>query len=181
MPAFSGLFAPYWKADARGLIIGLTQYTTKAHIIRAALEAVAFQNVEIVESMNKDSGIKLKELQVSGGMTKNKLLMQLQADVLGIPVVRQSMHETTAFGAALAAGITIGVWDLKSQNEIPINVEIYNSTISEAERVERFRKWKKAIKRSMAWDDNRSVGKRSLFMFSRQSGILWLLIKSLFK
>jgi len=110
--------------------------------------------------MNKDSGIKLKELQVSGGMTKNKLLMQLQADVLGIPVIRQSMHETTAFGAALAAGITIGVWDLKSPNEIPINVETYNSMISDTERNERFRKWKKAVKRSMDWDDNRSIRKK---------------------
>jgi glycerol kinase len=86
VPAFSGLFAPYWRADARGLIIGITQYTTKAHIIRAALEAVAFQNYEIVEAMNKDSGIKLPELQVSGGMTNNKLLMQMQADILGVPV-----------------------------------------------------------------------------------------------
>lgn len=86
------------------LIIGITQYTTKSHIVRAALEAVAFQNLEIVESMNKDSGISLKELQVDGGMTENKLLMQMQADVLGIPVIRQSMAETTSFGAALAAG-----------------------------------------------------------------------------
>ncbi len=86
VPAFSGLFAPHWRTDARGLIIGITQYTTKAHIVRATLEAIAFQNMEIVESMNKDSGIKLKELQVSGGMSNNKLLLQMQADLLGIPV-----------------------------------------------------------------------------------------------
>ncbi len=86
VPAFSGLFAPHWRPDARGLIIGITQFTTKAHIIRATLEAIAFQNLEIVQSMNKDSGIDLKELQVSGGMTQNKLLLQMQADVLGIPV-----------------------------------------------------------------------------------------------
>lgn len=174
VPAFSGLFAPHWKADARGLIIGLTQYTTKAHIIRAALEAVAFQNREIVESMNKDSGIKLKELQVSGGMTKNKLLMQMQADVLGIPIVRQSMHETTAFGAALAAGITIGVWDLKSQTSIPINFETYNSLISDEEREKRYKKWKLAVKRSIGWD-KRSVVRKTFFQGIKEDPIKFLL------
>ncbi len=131
MPAFSGLFAPHWRPDARGLIIGITQYTTKSHIIRAALEAVAFQNREIVESMNKDSGISLKELQVDGGMTENKLLMQMQADVLGIPVIKPSSIETTSFGAALAAGHTIGLWNLNDDQTIPIIFETYNCGISE--------------------------------------------------
>ena len=130
VPAFSGLFAPHWRADARGLIIGITQYTTRAHIIRAALEAVAFQNLEIVESMNKDSGIDLKVLQVSGGMTNNKLLMQMQADVLGIPVSRPSMTECSSFGAALAAGKTIGLWDLKDHKTWKVYSEIFHSTIS---------------------------------------------------
>lgn len=113
------------------MIIGITQYTTKAHIIRATLEAVAFQNLEIVESMNKDSGINLKMLQVSGGMSKNKCLLQMQADLLGIPVIKPSMTETTSFGAALTAGKTIGLWDLKDQNKIPIYNETFYCTITE--------------------------------------------------
>lgn len=158
VPAFSGLFAPYWRADARGLIIGITQYTTKAHIIRAALEAVAFQNLEIVESMNKDSGITLKELQVSGGMTNNKLLMQIQADFLGIPVVKPAMAETTSFGAALAAGKAIGLWDLKDCKSILISNESFYSNLSAETREAKYLKWKKAVQRSMGWDESIAPG-----------------------
>lgn len=161
VPAFSGLFAPYWRADARGLMIGITQYTTKAHIVRAALEAVAFQNLEIVESMNKDSGISLQELQVSGGMTQNKLLLQMQADLLGIPVVKQLMTETTAFGAALAAGSAAGIWDLKDHKAIPISFETFNCTISEETRQLRYKKWKKAVEKSMGWDENHVIIRKS--------------------
>lgn len=160
VPAFSGLFAPHWRPDARGLIIGITQYTTKAHIIRAALEAVAFQNLEIVESMNKDSGISLKELQVDGGMTENKLLMQMQADVLGIPVIRQSMTETTSFGAALAAGHAIGLWNLNDEQTIPIIFETYQSSISQEIRDIKYNKWKKAVQKSMGWDETAVHGKQ---------------------
>lgn len=174
VPAFSGLFAPHWKADARGLIIGLTQYTKKAHIIRAALESVAFQNLEIVESINKDTRFELKELQVSGGMTKNKLLLQLQADFLGIPIVRQSMHETTAFGAALAAGIVIGVWD--PSKPIPINnSETYNPAISNEDRIKRYKKWKQAVQRSIGWDDERTVVRKSFMQGIKEDPVKFLL------
>lgn len=158
VPAFSGLFAPHWRSDARGLIIGITQYTTKAHIIRATLEAVAFQNLEIVESMNKDSGINLKMLQVSGGMSRNKLLLQLQSDFLGIPVVKPSMTETTSFGAALTAGKTIGLWDLKDHKSIPIYNETYYCTLPEDARAAKYRKWKRAVEKSKGWDESNDIG-----------------------
>ena len=110
VPAFSGLFAPYWKSDARGVIAGLTRYVNRGHIARAALEATAFQTREVLDAMNADSGVPLKALKVDGGMVYNDLLMQFQADVLGVPVVRPKVAETTALGAAYAAGLAVGFW-----------------------------------------------------------------------
>ena len=111
MPAFSGLYAPYWRSDARGVIAGLTRHTTKGHIARAALEATAWQTREVVDAMNADSGVALTALKVDGGMVHNELLMQFQSDVLGIPVIRPKVAETTALGAAYAAGLAVGFWD----------------------------------------------------------------------
>jgi len=110
VPAFSGLYAPYWQSDARGVIAGLTRYITKAHIARAALEATAYQTKEILEAMEKDTGINLKSLKVDGGMVNNELLMQFQADVLNVPVIRPTITETTALGAAYVAGLAVGFW-----------------------------------------------------------------------
>ncbi|RXM31667.1 Glycerol kinase [Acipenser ruthenus] len=125
VPAFSGLYAPYWEPSARGIICGLTQFTNRSHIAFAALEAVCFQTREILDAMNKDSGIPLKQLQVDGGMTNNKLLMQLQADILCIPVVKPSMPETTALGAAMAAGAAEGVrvWSLEPEDLTAVTCE----------------------------------------------------------
>lgn len=123
VPAFNGLFAPYWRDDARGIITGLTQYTTKAHIARAVLEAVSFQTREIVEAMSKDSGITLKSLRVDGGMTVSDILLKIQADILGIDVLRPEMRETTAFGAAFAAAIGIGAVTLENEDMQPATVE----------------------------------------------------------
>src|SRR5213075_475745 len=111
VPAFSGLFAPYWRSDARGALVGLTRYVNKGHIARAVLEATAFQTKEVVDAMNADSGVALTELKVDGGMVQNELLMQFQADMLDVPVVRPKVAETTALGAAYAAGLAVGYWN----------------------------------------------------------------------
>ncbi|XP_012946792.1 glycerol kinase [Aplysia californica] len=154
VPAFSGLFCPYWQSDARGIICGLTQFTDKRHIARAALEAVCFQTKELLDAMNKDSGIELTSLKVDGGMTVNALLMQVQADILGIRVVRPSMTETTALGAAMAAGSAEGVevWKLPGGESGPITCDTFEPSISQNERAERLARWKDAVKRSMKWD-----------------------------
>ena len=110
MPAFSGLFAPYWRPDARGALVGLTRFVNKGHIARAALEATAFQTREVLDAVNADSGVDLTELKVDGGMIANNTLMQFQADILGVPVVRPVVAETTALGAAYAAGLAVGFW-----------------------------------------------------------------------
>ena len=111
VPAFSGLFAPYWRADARGALVGLTRYVNKGHIARAVLEATAFQTREVLDAVNADSGVDLQELKVDGGMIANNTLMQFQADILGVPVVRPVVAETTALGAAYAAGLAVGFWE----------------------------------------------------------------------
>lgn len=156
VPAFSGLYAPYWQPNARGIICGLTQFSTKAHLARAMLEAVCFQTKDILEAMNKDSGITLKELLVDGGMTVNDLLMQLQADILGIPVVRPSMPETSALGAAMAAGTasSVEVWQLNKDELLNITTDKFLPTITETERQRKYCKWKKAIERSLHWEDH---------------------------
>ncbi|XP_076338426.1 glycerol kinase 3-like isoform X1 [Tachypleus tridentatus] len=153
VPAFSGLYAPYWQSDARGIMIGLTHFTTRAHIARATLEAVCFQTKEIIDAMNMDCGSPLKQLQVDGGMTENNLLMQIQADLLGIPVVRSCMPETTALGAAMAAGVADGVnvWSLEPEDLSAIATDIFYPTVVEEEREERYQRWKEAVKRSMGW------------------------------
>ncbi|XP_031192738.1 glycerol kinase 2 [Mastomys coucha] len=153
VPAFSGLYAPYWEPSARGIICGLTQFTNKCHIAFAALEAVCFQTREILDAMNRDCGIPLSHLQVDGGMTKNKILMQLQADILHIPVIKSVMPETTALGAAMAAGAAEGVdaWSLEPEDLSAIMMERYEPQIQATESEIRFSTWKRAVMKSMGW------------------------------
>ena len=154
VPAFSGLYAPYWQSNARGVIAGLTRYITKAHIARAVLEATAFQTKEILDAMEKDTGIKLASLKVDGGMVKNELLMQFQSDILNVPVIRPTITETTALGAAYAAGIAVGVW--KNQEDLREYWQedrVWKPTMEEGERDRQYKGWKKAVKRSFDWVD----------------------------
>jgi len=154
VPAFSGLYAPYWQSNARGVIAGLTRYITKAHIARAVLEATAFQTKEILDAMEKDTGIKLASLKVDGGMVKNELLMQFQSDILNVPVIRPTITETTALGAAYAAGIAVGVW--KNQEDLREYWQedrVWKPTMEEVERDRLYKGWKKAVKRSFDWVD----------------------------
>lgn len=153
VPAFSGLYAPYWDPSARGIICGLTQFTNKCHIAFAALEAVCFQTREILDAMNRDCGIPLSHLQVDGGMTSNKILMQLQADILYIPVVKPSMPETTALGAAMAAGAAegVGVWSLEPEDLSAVTMERFEPQINAEESEIRYSTWKKAVMKSMGW------------------------------
>jgi glycerol kinase len=155
VPAFSGLFAPYWRSDARGVIVGLTGYIHKGHIARAVLEATAWQAREVVDAMVADSGVALTTLKVDGGMTANDLLMQFQADVLGAPVVRPVVSETTCLGAAYAAGLAVGYWpDAESLRANWRKSAEWNSTMSAATRNRGYRKWKKAVQRTMDWIDD---------------------------
>lgn len=154
VPAFSGLFAPYWKSDARGVIVGLTRYINKSHIARATLESTAFQSRDVLEAMNADSGVDLTELKVDGGMVKNELLMQFQADLLGVPVVRPKVIETTALGAAYAAGIAVGFWD--GEQDVVDNWaedKRWEPSMDEETRERYLRLWKKAVERSYDWMD----------------------------
>ncbi|CAL8240748.1 unnamed protein product [Merluccius merluccius] len=154
VPAFSGLYAPYWEPSARGIICGLTQFTNRNHLAFAALEAVCFQTREILDAMNQDSGIPLEQLWVDGGMTSNRLLMQLQADILCIPVVRPTMAETTALGAAMAAGAAEGikVWDLTAGELPEVVSETFEPQINSDESEFRFSRWKKAVQKAMNWE-----------------------------
>ncbi|CAL8971975.1 Glycerol kinase [Tessaracoccus sp. O5.2] len=154
VPAFSGLFAPYWKSDARGALVGLTRYVNRGHIARAVLEATAYQTREVLEAMEADSGVKLAELKVDGGMTANETLMQFQADQLGVDVVRPVVAETTALGAAYAAGIAVGFWE-GEQDVIDNWAEDKRWTpkVDETERDRLFRNWKKAVTRTFDWVD----------------------------
>jgi glycerol kinase len=152
VPAFTGLFAPHWRSDARGLIIGLTHYINKAHIARSVLEATAFQTREVFEAMEKDSGIKLAELKVDGGMTANDLLMQFQADILNTPVSRPHMIETTVLGAALAAGLAVGFW--KDKDELvkaSATEKQWTPNMPESDRSARYKEWQRAVERSYGW------------------------------
>ena len=152
VPAFSGLFAPYWRSDARGAIVGLTRANTKAHIARAALEAICFQTKEVMDAMEADSGIKLSEMRVDGGITNNKLCMQLQADIMNIDVVKPVITETTALGAAFAAGLAVGVW--KSTDEIKQiwkREATWKSKSSAEWRESGYQQWRKAIERTLNW------------------------------
>jgi glycerol kinase len=154
VPAFSGLFAPYWDMYARGAIVGLTRYVTKAHIVRATLEAICYQTRDVVEAMYADSGIEPTTLKVDGGATVNDFLMQLQADILGFPVVRPTINETTALGAAYAAGLATGLWsgldDLRANWGVD---RTFEPAWDEARRAEGYRGWKKAIARTREWVD----------------------------
>ena len=154
VPAFSGLFAPYWRNDARGALVGLTRYVNRAHIARAVLEATAFQTREVLDAMNADSGVPLTELKVDGGMTANNLLMQFQADVLGVPVVRPVVAETTALGAAYAAGIATGFWN-GEQDVIDNWAEDKRwSPAADPNEIARvYRNWKKAVTKTFDWVD----------------------------
>jgi glycerol kinase len=157
VPAFSGLFAPYWQGNARGVIAGLTRYANKGHIARAVLEATAFQTREVVEAMEKDSSIALDQLRTDGGMIENDLLMQFQADILAKPVVRPVMKETTALGAAYAAGLAVGFF--KDVNDLCLNWSIdktWKPKMEEKKRNEMYRLWKKAISKSFDWVDEAS-------------------------
>uniref|UniRef100_A0A1B6DPI0 Probable glycerol kinase n=1 Tax=Clastoptera arizonana TaxID=38151 RepID=A0A1B6DPI0_9HEMI len=154
VPAFSGLFAPYWEKNARGIICGLTQFTTKGHIIRAALESICFQTRDILEAMNKDCGSPLLKLQVDGTMTNNRLLMQLQADLCGIPVVKSLAQDISSLGAAMVAGQAknINLWDLNKEENSTENVgEMFLPNTSTEDRNLRYTKWKMAVQRSMGW------------------------------
>ncbi|WP_336707478.1 glycerol kinase GlpK [Oerskovia sp. USHLN155] len=154
VPAFSGLFAPHWRSDARGALVGLTRYVNKNHIARAALEAVAFQTREVLDAMNADSGVDLTELRVDGGMVQNELLMQFQADQLGVDVVRPKVAETTALGAAYAAGIAVGFW--QGEQDVIANWaedKRWSPSMDEGERERLYRNWKKAVSKTLDWVD----------------------------
>lgn len=154
VPAFSGLYAPYWRNDARGVIAGLTRFVNRGHLARAVLEATAFQTLEVLEAMEKDAGIQLSELRADGGMTVNELLMQFQADVLHVPVVRPRMIETTALGAAYAAGLAVGYWqdfdDLRQNWGID---QTWQPAMPRNQRNQLYKSWKKAVKRSFGWEE----------------------------
>ena len=154
VPAFSGLYAPYWKADARGIIAGLTRYVNKGHIARAVLEATAYQTLDVMEAMKKDAGIDLRSLRVDGGMVANQILMQFQADMLDVPVVRPKIAETTALGAAYAAGLAVGYWsnldDLRQNWGVS---QTWTPSMETETRTKLYKGWKKAIERSFGWED----------------------------
>ena len=152
VPAFSGLYAPYWKSDARGVIVGLTRYINQAHLARAVLEATAYQTAEILEAMEKESGVKLKSLRVDGGMVKNDLLMQFQSDVLGVPVIKPEITETTSLGAAYAAGLAVGYWkDTQELESHWAEDQTWHPEMEKAHRSELVQGWKKAVTRSFNW------------------------------
>ena len=154
VPAFSGLFAPYWRGDARGAIVGLTRYINKGHLARAVLEATAFQSREVLDAMNADSGVDLTSLKVDGGMVANETLMQFQADILGVPVIRPVVAETTALGAAYAAGLAVGFWE--GEDDIRANWaedKRWEPNMDDAHREKRYRKWKKAVTKTFDWVD----------------------------
>ena len=152
VPAFSGLFAPYWRSDARGVIVGLTRYINKGHLARAVLEATAYQTREVLDAMEKDSGVRLKALKVDGGMVFNELLMQFQADMLNVPVIRPQVAETTALGAAYAAGLAVGFW--KNLDELRLNWgkdKEWNPQMETSKREGLYGGWKKAVWRTFDW------------------------------
>jgi glycerol kinase len=154
VPAFSGLFAPYWRGDARGVIAGLTRYVNKGHIARATLEATAWQTKEVVDAMNTDSGVDLTSLKVDGGMVQNELLMQFQADVLDVPVIRPTVAETTSLGAAYAAGLAVGFWS--EVEDLRANWgkdKEWQPQMDPAERDREYALWKKAVTRTFDWVD----------------------------
>ena len=152
VPAFSGLFAPYWKSDARGVFAGLTRYVNAGHIARAALEATAFQSREVSDAMDADSGVALESLKVDGGMVQNETLMQFQADILGVPVIRPKVAETTALGACYAAGLATGFWTTEAElRENWVEDKRWEPNMDAATRDKAFHYWKKAVERTFDW------------------------------
>jgi glycerol kinase len=152
VPAFSGLFAPYWKANARGVVAGLTRFVNNGHIARAALESTAFQSREVADAMNADSGVELESLKVDGGMVVNETLMQFQADILGVPVIRPKVAETTSLGAAYAAGLATGFWaEVEDLRENWVEDKRWEPQMDAAARDEAYRYWKKAVERTFDW------------------------------
>jgi glycerol kinase len=152
VPAFSGLFAPYWKSNARGVVAGLTRYVNAGHIARATLEATAYQSREVVEAMNQDSGVDLESLKVDGGMVGNDLLMQFQADLLGVPVIRPKVAETTALGAAYAAGLATGLWSTEDElRENWVEDKRWEPQMEAKQRDEYYKYWKRAVTKSFDW------------------------------
>jgi glycerol kinase len=152
VPAFSGLFAPYWRSDARGVIVGLSRFNTNAHLARATLEAICYQSRDVVEAMESDSGVKLEFLKVDGGITANKLCMQLQADILGVPVSKPVVAETTALGAAYAAGLAVGFW--QNTDELRRHWhedQRWEPQWTQEQRTEGYKGWKKAVERTLNW------------------------------
>ena len=152
VPAFSGLFAPYWRSDARGVIVGLTRYVNKGHLARAVLEATAYQTREVLDAMNADSGVALTALKVDGGMVYNNTLMQFQSDILGVPVIRPKVAETTALGAAYAAGLAVGFW--KNTDEMRANWQVdhtWEPAMDAGHREQIYKGWKKAVTRTFDW------------------------------
>jgi glycerol kinase len=159
VPAFSGLFAPYWRSDARGIIVGLTRYIERGHLARAALEATAYQTREVVDAMNADSGVVLTALKVDGGMVHNDLLMQFQADVLGVPVIRPLVSETTALGSAYAAGLAVGFWKDTEEMRANWNVDKTWQPAQDSPAGTRYyKKWKKAVTRTFDWLEPEELG-----------------------
>jgi len=154
VPAFSGLFAPYWRSDARGAIVGLSRFNTNAHLARATLEAICYQSVDVADAMYKDSGVEVEVLRVDGGVTANDLCMQIQADVLGVPVSRPVVAETTALGAAYAAGLAVGFWN--NTDELRENwneSKRWQPEWTDEQRAEGIATWRKAIERTLDWVD----------------------------
>ena len=155
VPAFSGLFAPHWRSDARGVIAGLTGYITKGHLARAVLEATAWQTREVIEAMNSDASITMSVLRVDGGMTANNLLMQFLADVLDVQVVRPLVAETVSLGAAYAAGLAVGFWpDLDALRANWRKAAEWLPQMEDSERQRGYRKWRKAVQRTVDWVDD---------------------------
>jgi glycerol kinase len=154
VPAFSGLFAPHWRPDARGALVGLTRFINKGHIARAALEATAFQTLEVLDALNADSGVALTELKVDGGMTNNNTLMQFQADILGVPVISPTITETSSLGAAYAAGLAVSFWsDLDELSTHWREGRRWIPNMPESERSHQIAQWKKAVTKTLDWVD----------------------------
>lgn len=154
VPAFSGLFAPYWRSDARGAIVGLTRYINRGHIARAVLESTAYQTREVLDAMEQDSGIKLNALKVDGGMVINQTLMQFQADILNVPVIRPKIAETTSLGAAYAAGLAVGFWENVDELRQNWHRDIqWNPVMTQQKRQKLYAGWKKAVTRTFDWVD----------------------------
>jgi glycerol kinase len=154
VPAFSGLFAPYWRSDARGAIVGLSRFNTNAHLARATLEAICYQSKDVADAMEKDSGVKLEVLKVDGGVTANELCMQMQADILGVSVSKPVVAETTALGAAYAAGLAVGFW--KNKEELVQNwneAKRWEPQWNDEQRAQGYAGWQKAVQRTLDWVD----------------------------